>query len=354
MNRQHFIKYLESSESLPQTAGKELPELLKEFPYFQSAHLLYSKYLNDTGSIHFNSQLKVTAAYTGNRRKLYDLIHGKQKAGESIPENEQALIENLSPSLKPQDFSIPKEIELSTVITKEENIKQVSEDLPTEEKVSEKIAETKPDQAAVEEIKVEDQTKDVSDERNINVEKQEEKAAPAQKSEKSQPFEKLRIESSLEQNMLVKAIDASIELEVSLKDNNDEAETLDEEKIEEIRKSENLSFLDWLKLSKTQETGQKQEIRKAKKNDDLIEKFILTEPKISRPSKTEFFSPINNARKSVVEDEDFVTETLAKIYLQQGNFSKALKAYQNLSLKYPEKSSYFAALIKDIKKQINK
>ena len=48
-----------------------------------------------------------------------------------------------------------------------------------------------------------------------------------------------------------------------------------------------------------------------------------------------------------------VTETLAKVYIKQGHFKKAIQAYEILWLKYPEKSSFFASRISDIKKLSN-
>jgi hypothetical protein len=85
---------------------------------------------------------------------------------------------------------------------------------------------------------------------------------------------------------------------------------------------------------------------------DLIDKFIKEEPKMTRP-KTEFFSPVNMAKQSVADDITFVSETLAKIYVLQGNYAKALNAYENLRLKYPEKRLYFATQIKNLRKLIN-
>lgn len=84
----------------------------------------------------------------------------------------------------------------------------------------------------------------------------------------------------------------------------------------------------------------------------LIERFIATEPKIV-PSKAEFYSPANQARKSVEEHEDLVSETLANIYREQGNFLKARSCFEKLGLLHPEKSRYFAALVKEIDDQFN-
>jgi hypothetical protein len=44
-----------------------------------------------------------------------------------------------------------------------------------------------------------------------------------------------------------------------------------------------------------------------------------------------------------------MTETLAKVYLEQKKYNKAIQAYEILILKYPEKSSFFADRINEIK-----
>jgi hypothetical protein len=86
--------------------------------------------------------------------------------------------------------------------------------------------------------------------------------------------------------------------------------------------------------------------------DQLIEKFIKQEPRIT-PSKSAFYSPINMAKRSIIESDDIVSETLANIYAQQGNFQKAISFYTKLSLRFPEKSRYFAALIKELENKLN-
>ena len=58
---------------------------------------------------------------------------------------------------------------------------------------------------------------------------------------------------------------------------------------------------------------------------------------------------INIAENRVVETESLMTETLARIYVEQKNYDKAIQSYQILSLKYPEKSSLFAVQIQAIK-----
>ena len=54
--------------------------------------------------------------------------------------------------------------------------------------------------------------------------------------------------------------------------------------------------------------------------------------------------------KSLASTDELMTETLAKVFVKQKKFENALQAYQILSLKYPEKNSFFADQIKEIKR----
>jgi hypothetical protein len=84
----------------------------------------------------------------------------------------------------------------------------------------------------------------------------------------------------------------------------------------------------------------------------LIEQFLQRNPQLRTKAQKE--APVVNlAKQSAVDKEEIITETLAKIYLNQGNVAKALSIYEKLSLRFPEKSSYFAAQIKILKQKLH-
>ncbi|MDC3154207.1 hypothetical protein OA956_03990 [Bacteroidota bacterium] len=79
----------------------------------------------------------------------------------------------------------------------------------------------------------------------------------------------------------------------------------------------------------------------------MLEWIEKIEEKKEKPT---FFSATETAKKSLSENDDFITETLAKIYKEQGHFDKAIDAFEKLILKFPEKNTLFASQISDIKK----
>ncbi len=89
-----------------------------------------------------------------------------------------------------------------------------------------------------------------------------------------------------------------------------------------------------------------------RKTDEVIEKFIREEPMI-QPLQAEKLDLENKARKSSEDQHTLVTETLAKIYVEQGLYPKAIEVYKKLVLKYPEKNAYFAARITELEKKLN-
>jgi hypothetical protein len=95
------------------------------------------------------------------------------------------------------------------------------------------------------------------------------------------------------------------------------------------------------------ELSELEEDSKRDKNFELIDAFITNKPKLKPLDK--HAKLINIAEESQFESEDLMTETLARIYVEQKNYDKAIQSYKILSLKYPEKSSLFADQIQEIK-----
>lgn len=144
-------------------------------------------------------------------------------------------------------------------------------------------------------------------------------------------------------------------LEQSILSSIEQAQPNLEEKLEigkplEFTKSEKHSFQEWLQLSRLKPIERKETIKEEdhekRRKLELIDKFIETNPKIP-PINKENTTPVS---VPLTEDKSYLmTETLAKVYLEQKKFSKAIQAYEILILKYPEKSSFFADRISDIK-----
>lgn len=317
----------------------DLESLVEKYPYCSSLYILALKGAANSGSVGFEDKLKNAAAHVADRAHLFNIINDSSPNEISNSELEQA--ETMQTEANP--------VSTEEVVAKEPVIeKEVLAETPIEKsKLSEKVSED-------EKVESDENLDSASEELNTDILSHAVSVAFEHSAESVIPIDEN--ETSEE------------EVESKLKESIEPANDLSSEKpISEVNRStENLTFIQWLQLKKTKSSAADSskesedkaadsfnlEIKESSKSEinDLLDKFISEEPSISKPNKA-FYSPSENAKKSLEESTDIVSETLAKIHVMQGNYSKATAAYKQLILLYPEKKAFFASQIEKIKQK---
>ena len=99
------------------------------------------------------------------------------------------------------------------------------------------------------------------------------------------------------------------------------------------------------------EMGDEQEDAPQLKGHDLIDTFLQQEKGRIQLSELPEETP-DESEQDDDTDEEYFTETLARIYIKQGRYQKALDIINRLSAKYPKKNAYFADQIRFLEKLI--
>jgi|GEM_PF-5155481 uncharacterized protein (DUF2164 family) len=299
MNVSDFYKYLSNSNFLNSSTLLEIREVIKRYPYFQAARLLYLKNLHILKDDQFQSMLEENSIFFPDRKMLYNYINTNDFSTEVKTTNTPVLNEN----------------EIETTNNKQVIENNISEEITNE--LSANVAKVQ-----------DDKSNNLNDKKSIADE----------------------IIKKVEQ------IKSSKFLNEGVNRTTDDNLNAKKELINEISKREELlTFDQWLQNISKRESNSTNKTQATKNESDVINEFL------SKADNLERIKPIQDANQldlteNLIQPEEleFVSENLAQLYYKQGYYEKALKIYEKLFLKYPEKSIYFASLIQEIKQKIDK
>jgi len=293
-------------------------------PYCQIYSILYLKGLSLHQDIRFDQELNAHSYRITDRSQLYTLIQNKESIkgkAERTPTIEKPSTKSASSELIPKiakeesaelnTVTEPIEIEGNSSISKTNETVE-NNTLETEEKTIDNV-----DQSILEHAFTANYALPELNE--------EEKNALEQKNNSSKESVEIETETAVEKEQIEIKIDTKQSFNSWLNSNQNYDESLN------VDKDEILSVVE-------------------EKQNEVNSSTLFG--KVEKPKK-EFFSPTRKAKESLQEDLLPVSETLAKIYALQGNFPKAILAYNQLSLKYPEKKIFFAVQIKELQKKLN-
>ena len=172
MNKETFAKYIGDLSLLNNDTLPEIKAMLDEFPYFQSAWVLYIKNLHSIKDIRYESKLKTACAFVSDRKLLHDILKGSY-----IPTNRQTDEQHDSP-VPSQFIAAPEENkEIGQTHVEPQNI--VAQD-ETEESFSAQTQSFAPQEANIAPTSTTLSERDIPQDATAESEYQEETLAPAQ------------------------------------------------------------------------------------------------------------------------------------------------------------------------------
>ena len=327
-----------------------LKQAVDDFPYAAPLHALYMKALQKKESYLLPGQIKRAAIATPNRAALKEFHDMPIPGMEGVKEIPVVDFTEVAEAGKAE------EVEVATTATEPAEAEVVMESVPEKKpKESVKLDAPKSKTAPAKEISLpEDMShlpeavrKVILRSRSLRGEKtpasttQENKQAEVEKPKVEKPKKGPKQKKS---KVKAKVTPAVSKQKIEKNQKTEPTRVEDKLEVREMPFSEKASFIEWLTGDFSQ--GKQKKVQRSVPKD--VKTIISELPKFSVPKKDGkidvFHLPSDDQGK-------FVTETLAEIYLKQALWDKAINAYEVLSLKYPEKSGFFADRIRDIKKQ---
>jgi len=357
MNISDFTYILQNPVHINAAQTKAIAAITKQFPYFQAARVVHLKGLKNQDSFEYNQHLKITAAYTADRSILFDFITSRTFEQHDISKTVKEIHNNVNDiEVTVEEVKVNRNLRMEEAIkTKiqeanailDPNLFQPKQPIEIAPKVDAEVEIVEDTPVSLKE-QPKEAVKEVSSEKELQKKKKKDK-------KKKKSKEKDIVEVSEETHIIADTPEETLQLGKPLA----------------FKKDEKHSFAEWLQLTSLQPIDRSDEspktitetvkaeveakpvetpptVEEKQKRFELIDRFIDTNPKITpRPTLEK---TINLANEVHVDQSILMTETLAKVYLEQKKYKKAIKAYNILILKYPEKSGFFADQIRAIKK----
>jgi tetratricopeptide (TPR) repeat protein len=351
VNVTEYTYLLNHPNAVNEKQSKALESVMDSFPYFQSARALYLKGLYNQDSYKYNFVLKQTAVHTTDRSILFDFITS----------DEFTIIDRNVYERKLEEL-MEMDVYSSEVLLQNDSWAETDSEIEVEETESHTITKKNTDETV---------EKFIEKETIIDAFLEKESDQPLFLLTENEPILDLNQDTDFvgkpteQVTVVVSSFAEPVESSAEASHNYDQERTQTEENLQlgkplAFKKDERHSFQEWLQLTRIQPIQRDSEPKKAQvpkeippkteenklKKLELIDKFIESNPKIS---------PVKEAVETAVSVEipdtsHLMTETLARVYLEQKKYQKAIQAYEILILKYPEKSVFFADRIRDIKK----
>ncbi len=309
MNRNDFLNMLVDTRPINRQMIGEVNELVDIFPYFQSAHMLLLNVLYKNEDVKFEKQLRISAIHIADREVLYYLL--RRKSPDPSPAE---VVRSGSDSSEEKSYDSQQ-----TVIESAMNSEQLISEIEKSSAIEIDSQADNTDHLYGHSILIPSESENLYSEEVMLLMEQD--------------------ESSDEERIFYMDPGFSVPDRSDLLELDSGAGNVTD--MEEI-------------ISLDEENDYHKETNTKMSASELIDRFIIANPRIE-PVKEISRGPQEISSKSLPEAEGgFITETLAKIYVRQGYYSKAIDIYEKLSLKFPEKSSYFATQIEIVKEYLKK